>query len=280
MPEIAEVYGMLETVEANIDQMLKESIRRYPALKWAKEYHINSRNEKMTFDDSQFLIPLYKLIDTTPRMVVQKSVQCGLSELFIIQSHIEAGERGLSVMYVLPKYELRNRFVNNRIDRLHKKVDMYKLLVSQAATTVHRTSLMHFGKGTLVYVGSNVADEFIEVPVDSAYVDEKDKCNQKNLLMLPDRYSASPYQYHREIANPTIDKYGINERYRTSSMSKWSVKCSHCGEWIAFDFFKHVMREVDDNEFEIILIDATETPIERPKKNNGSSIQEKRNAIL
>ena len=35
-----------------------------------------------------------------------------------------------------------------------------------------------------------------------------------------------------------------------------------------------------DNEFEIILIDATETPIERPKKNNGSSIQGKRNATL
>ncbi len=34
------------------------------------------------------------------------------------------------------------------------------------------------------------------------------------------------------------------------------------------------------NEFEIILIDATETPIERPKKNNGSSIQERRSVIL
>jgi hypothetical protein len=31
-----------------------------------------------------------------------------------------------------------------------------------------------------------------------------------------------------------------------------------------------------NNEFEIILIDATETPIERPKKNNAISIPEKR----
>ena len=35
-----------------------------------------------------------------------------------------------------------------------------------------------------------------------------------------------------------------------------------------------------DNEFEIILIDATESPIERPKKNNVNSIQAKRSVIL
>ncbi len=35
-----------------------------------------------------------------------------------------------------------------------------------------------------------------------------------------------------------------------------------------------------DNEFEIILIDATETPIERPKKNKSITFPERKNAIL
>ena len=35
-----------------------------------------------------------------------------------------------------------------------------------------------------------------------------------------------------------------------------------------------------DNEFEVILIDATETPIERPKKNNDFSIRAKKSGIL
>lgn len=34
-----------------------------------------------------------------------------------------------------------------------------------------------------------------------------------------------------------------------------------------------------DNEFEIILIDATESPIERPKKNNADSIRGRKNVI-
>ena len=35
-----------------------------------------------------------------------------------------------------------------------------------------------------------------------------------------------------------------------------------------------------ENKFEIILVDATESPIERPKKNKNFSIREKRNATL
>ena len=35
-----------------------------------------------------------------------------------------------------------------------------------------------------------------------------------------------------------------------------------------------------DHEFEVILIDATESPIERPKKNSVSIIQERKNGIL
>ena len=90
-------------------------------------------------------------------MVVEKAVQVGLSELFIIQSHIEAGERGMTVMYVLPKYEMRNRFVNNRIYKAHNRVGYYQDLLKASNSKVHRTSLMHFGSGTLIYVGSSDA---------------------------------------------------------------------------------------------------------------------------
>ena len=34
---------------------------------------------------------------------------------------------------------------------------------------------------------------------------------------------------------------------------------------------------LEDAEIEIVLVDVTESPIERPKKNNGNGIREKRN---
>ncbi len=36
---------------------------------------------------------------------------------------------------------------------------------------------------------------------------------------------------------------------------------------------------LEENEIEVVLVDVTESPIERPKKNNETGIQVKRNAI-
>lgn len=204
---------------------------------------------------------------------------CGLSELFIISAHLEA-LRGLTVMYILPKYELRNRFVNNRVYKLHRHAPKYNELIRQGrAGGIHRTSMTHFGKGVIAYVGSNVESEFIEIPVDSIYVDEKDRCNLVNLELVPDRITASPYKYHREISNPTVEGFGIDERYQSSSQGMWNIKCEACGEYFVPDFFRHVVRQIGtriwepldpeynpEDEFqEIRLICQCGAPVDRLK---------------
>ena len=224
--------------------------RSYTRIQDIHPHHVASRVKKTTvvpYDGQVYNIEVAEDHSYVAEDYVVHN--CGLSELFIIQSHLEAAERGMSIMYVLPKYELRNRFVNNRIYKLHRRVTHYKNMVKIANTKVHRTSLMHFGHGTLAYVGSNVQDEFIEIPVDSAFVDEVDRCNLSNLLMLPDRLTASPYQFQREISNPTVEGFGIDERYSESSMGEWKIKCPRCGAWFTPDFFQHVVRETSANVF-------------------------------
>jgi len=245
-----ELYALKQKDYQARKRTREKTFLQYPSVYYAVNHHVNTRGEDMSFDDLHYLLQLYKAIGNNPLMVVEKAVQMGLSELFIIQSHIESGERGMTVMYVLPKYELRNRFVDNRIFKLHKKVPRYNYLLKQSEMSVHRKSLIHFGKGTLAYVGSNVESEFIEIPVDSAYVDEKDRCNQENLLLLPDRLTASPYKFQREISNPTVEGFGIDERYQKSSQALWNIKCPHCNKWFSPDFFRHVVREVAHNAYE------------------------------
>ena len=239
----------LDHKKGEITSEVAEALEPFPAAYWAYFYHLNTRSEEMDFRDLDYLFKLYIDIEKAEHLVVEKSVQCGASELFIIQSHIEAGARGMTVMYVLPKYELRNRFVNNRIYKLHKKVPKYKFLLDEAEIGVHRASLMHIGKGTLVYVGSNVETEFLEIPVDSLYIDEKDRCNPTNLLMAPDRLTASPYKYEREISNPTVEGFGIDERYQESSQGIWEIRCDHCGKWFNPDFWKHVVRQTGSHSY-------------------------------
>ncbi|MDH3325022.1 MAG: phage terminase large subunit family protein, partial [Candidatus Peregrinibacteria bacterium] len=251
--------------------------------------HVKTKGDRMNFKDMPYLVQLYRDFASLPYLVVMKSVQCGLSELFIVGSFQEAAELGLTVFYVLPKYELRNRFVNNRVDKVIRRVGKYAELVREAGGSA-RVSLKHFGKGTLVYVGSNVEDEFLEIPVDSVYIDEKDRCTQSNLLLVPDRLTFSSYKYQREISNPTIEGFGIAERWEQSTKGSWYVRCDHCSSarkahWINLDFFRHVVRQVDSNRYEardpdweyqkkeaLIFCNRCHKPINRLK--NGEWIEE------
>ncbi len=245
MSNLKSVQSKIKTAKQIEEDRLKNDA---PTLFWAMKYHLNSRGERMSFQKVPYLLSLYISIKTDTQQVVEKSVQCGLSELYICHSHVEAAA-GLTVMYVLPKYELRNRFVNNRIYKLHKRAPKYSEMVRSGAGGIHRTSLIHFGKGTISYVGSNVESEFIEMPIDSAYVDEKDRCNLANLELLPDRYTASPYKFHREISNPTVEGFGIDERYQKSTQGLWHIKCPHCGRWFNPDFFNNVVKQIGPRQY-------------------------------
>ena len=203
----------------------------------------------MDFRNSPYLLDLYLQAAELPEMVVEKSVQSGISELLIILAHIEAA-RGLRIMYVLPAYEMRDRFVSNRISRLHANVEFYKKLVAEAKG-VHRKSFMNIATGAIAFIGSNVENEFLEMPVDSVYVDELDRCNQENLLKIPDRLSASPYRHLRQVSNPTIDGYGIDALYGESSQGHWMLKCEGCGQWFEPDFFRHVVMQHDEERWEL-----------------------------
>lgn len=245
--------ALLETLVLKRKQQVVQNLKtKAPLLHIAKTHHINTRGVSMDFTDLHYQIPLYRDFPKMPYVVVSKSVQCGLSELFIVCSFWEAGDKGLTIFYILPKYELRNRFVNNRVDKLIRKVPYYNEQSKIAGGGPSRTALKQFGKGTLVYVGSNVESEFLEIPVDSIYIDEKDRCNMANLEMAPDRSTASPYKYQREISNPTIEGFGIDARYQESSKGLWMLKCSGCGQWFSPDFFIHVVREVDKGHYEAI----------------------------
>jgi hypothetical protein len=222
-----------------------------PILYWAKEYHRNSNGRKMDFRNLPYLVQLYKEFQLHDLFVMMKCVQVGISELFIIGSFYEAAEMGLTVFYILPKEKSKERFVSNRVDKTIRRVGKYAEF-SKIAGGTSRVSLKHFGKGTLVYVNSNVPDEFFEIPVDSAYTDEKDLCNQSNLLMIPDRLTRSDYKYEREISNPSIEGFGIDERFLESTKGYWFNKCHHCGHRFYVDFFRDIVRQIGKNQYEAI----------------------------
>jgi transposase len=107
---------------------------------------------------------------------------------------------------------------------------------------------------------------------------KKAKGGRKSKLSLEDRLLMA-LEYIREYRT----YFHVSQSYGVSEST-----CYETIKWIENTLIKHPDFALpgrkallkSDMEYELVLIDATETPIERPKKDKNDSTLEKRNAIL
>ena len=106
---------------------------------------------------------------------------------------------------------------------------------------------------------------------------KKAKGGRKSKLALEDRLLMA-LEYIREYRT----YFHVSQSYGVSEST-----CYETIKWIENTLIKHPDFALpgrkallkSDMEYELVLIDATETPIERTKKDKNVSTQEKRNAI-
>lgn len=218
-------------------------------LEFALLYHRNTRGQPLHFADRPYLFAIYR--DRARERVFQKAVQCGISELLIIDA-LEAASRGLQCLYVMPTQEKRDAFVANRVSRVIRATPFYRRLVRSGSGCANSTGLKHFGKGVIRFVGSNVESEFIEFPADFVVVDEVDRCSQENLPLVRDRLAASEHKLAAWASTPTLVGTGIARLFDETDAKEWFLRCESCGERQPLDFFKNVVRQVADDEYELL----------------------------
>jgi hypothetical protein len=244
-PTGADVLKDIEARELQIGEKLLQ-LRKH-RLTFAVDYHINTRGEKMEFANYPHIRELYNSL--AREIVLQGSVQCFKSEWAVID-HFAAAYSGLSVFYVLAKYESRNTYVQNRINRCVEQVPEYKKIIGRGF--FDNIALKSFGTGVVKYVGSNVLSDFKEFPADMIIIDEVDECDPTNIQFALDRMRASQYQFIRRLGNPKIRGKGINKFFLMSDQREWEVPCKQCDEYAEMDWFKTVVSEVVDQHGNII----------------------------
>ena len=211
--------------------------------------HTNTRGTVMTFDPRPYLLPIY--LDRSRERVFKKSVQCGISELLIVDA-LESAHRGLACLYVMPTQEKRQKFVANRVSRVITASRFYSQEIRSGSGKANTIGLKHFGRGVISFVGSNAENEFVEFPADLAIVDEYDRCTQRNMPLVRDRLAASPHKLTAYASTPTIAGYGISKLFDDSDAKEWHILCEACGERQPLDFFANVVRQIGDGEWELL----------------------------
>lgn len=97
------------------------------------------------------------------------------------------------------------------------------------------------------------------------------KLSIKNMLLMTLEYLRE-YRTYLHIST----SYGISES-NTYETIKWVENTLVASKEFSLPGRKALLKS--DYEFETVLIDATESPIQRPKKNNVDSIQVRKNVI-
>jgi hypothetical protein len=227
----------------HLGEELKEVYQTYPTLYTYLEHHLNTKGHMMSLGGRDYLIDI--LTDEAREVVIQKSVQCGLTEIALARAYTSAC-LGRAVLYVLPSHPVRNRFVANRVDRQLKTSPYYRAQVKSANElygdkTSDARSLKHMGLGVLHFVGSNTEGEFSEFPADELIVDEQDLCDPENLGLARDRLSESDYKRVLRISNPRKPgaPHSIGLAYENSNQKEWHVKCLHCRKEQVLDWHNH-----------------------------------------
>jgi len=216
-------------------------------LDFARNHHLNTKGQPLDFSDP-WLLPIYR--DQSPLKVLRKCVQVGISEYLIVYTLADAAA-GRTVFYVLPTYSVRNRFVATRVDRPLVMVPRYRQLMFEAVGDSDSRMLKHLSRGAAYFVGSNTPNEFIEIAAETAIVDELDRCDQENIVMVPDRLQAAGAPVTILSGNPTHTEFGISDAYEKSDQREWRIKCPSCNAWQRMDFFANVLRVERDDKGEI-----------------------------
>jgi len=242
--------ALKKTNPAAVINKVVKLYKQWPIYTRAITVHRNHKGVKLDIPHGHFLEQIYK--DNSRDLVIRKGTQMGVSEYMVVRALYRA-EQGRSVFYVMPTYELKNQFVKDRFDKSILVSGYYqKILNETEGRTVESMSLKQIGNGTIAFVGSNTANAFISFQADDVFIDEFDNCNQQNILMAEERQSASTDKMNIIVGNPSITNFGIDALYKNSCMYQWHIKCEHCGTDIFPDFFKHVMRQIDNANWIVI----------------------------
>lgn len=207
--------------------------------------HQNVRGEPLTFRTMPFLIELYADLPTMGDVDIQACVQAGKSELMLLHMLDVAGWQGRIATFVLPTTGIRNRFVQNRVDKLIREVDTYRARTPRGEDVegVDNLASKRFGSGALLFLSARTPTDWVEFSTDLMVIDEYDKCDKTHLSKARDRLTASRHPQLIRVGNPSMPGQGtISELYGETDRRRYHYRCD-CGHWQPIDWLQSVVRE-------------------------------------
>jgi len=136
----------------------------------------------------------------------------------------------MDVGYVLPTYEMVQKFVGSKVNRMAQQSPYISSLMRDKDSITQK----QIGESFIHYLGAQTDTAPIMLSLDMIVADEYDKAPQNILETYDSRLLHSKYGYKWLFSNPTSPDFGVDKFWRMSDQKIWHVNHS-CGEKVLFD---------------------------------------------
>jgi len=182
----------------------------------------NDQGEVLDFKDHPYLIDIYS--DWSPRMCIKKCAQVGISTTIIIKALWACKNFGLDVIYSFPTYDLANKMVSSKVNRLIANNPIFQQWTSDKDSIEQKK----IGKNMLYFQGTSNEQAAIALPADLYIADEVDRSDQKIVDMFSSRLQHSKFAWEWRFSNPSVPENGVDVWWNESDQKEWFVRCQKC----------------------------------------------------
>jgi hypothetical protein len=190
-------------------------------LKWSEKFR-KIKGEKFSLSKFFFLNEVYDILENAEKSVIMKGVQLGCSELAINRAIHQGFYKKMRIIYVLPDKSECEVFSTTRFDPAINPLELNN--------KINNRYIKQVGEGFILLRGTWEEKSSAMVDSDFNIYDELDLCDQKVVGQYIERIEASEYGWEMSLSKPTIENYGIHERYMESNQRHWMQRCG-CGKW-------------------------------------------------
>lgn len=193
-------------------------------LAWIAKNEIkNEKGDPIEFTEHLFLSAIYR--DQSPKLVVMKAAQVGLSTLEVLKNIYDAHRYKMDIIYTLPTDDDVRTFVSGKVNRI---ISNNPLLEGYTADKDSIEQKMIGGQSMMYFRSTWSKRKATMVTADRLVHDEKDSSKQDVIADYQARMQHSKFQQTHTFSHPSVAKKGVHMEWLQSDQREWFITCPHC----------------------------------------------------
>lgn len=191
---------------------------------WTALNHLkNEQGIELDFRDHLYLFDIFN--DLSPKQVILKAAQIGLSTTTILKVLWVSKFLGMDIVYTLPTMADVYDFAGGKVNRIIAQNPVLQQMTKDRDTVEQK----QVGKNIVYWRGTFSQKQATMVSADLLVHDELDASKADVVAQYGTRLQHSKHKWEWVFSHPSVQGYGVDIQWQKSDQKHWFITCD-CGK--------------------------------------------------